>query len=234
MYLRAIFCAVTALLALGQNRAGADFLLTFEGLQNFEQVTNYYGGGKGSLGSGPGTNFGITFTANALAYIPGKQSGMVTPFPGDPSPPTVLLLANPNPPLSNPGSPATMTMDVSGGFTQYLDYYYINIAATNATIQIFSGLDGTGQLLAQTQLAPQPNPTNPVFSGESQLAFNGTAHSVVFSGNDNQLAFDDIAGSTGPPTTPEPASWLLMLGCAGACWFVMRQRRQPVGCCQEE
>ena len=42
--------------------------LTFEGLKNYEEVENYYNGGKGSKGSGPGTNYGVTFSSNALAW----------------------------------------------------------------------------------------------------------------------------------------------------------------------
>jgi hypothetical protein len=213
-------CLAMALLALTASRAAAGFLLPFEGLQNFELVANYYNNGQGSLGSGPGTNYGISFGANAIAYIPGQQSGMVTPFPGDPSPSTVLLLANPQ--FSNPGMPAFFTMDVAGGFTQFLSFYYLNIAGSAASVQIYSGLDGTGTLLAQQ---PLPSLGQPVFSNMIDVPFDGTAYSVVFTGSDNQLGFDNIAGSTGPALVPAPSSWLLMLGCGVACWIFTRRRR---------
>jgi hypothetical protein len=220
-------CLAMALLALTASRAAAGFLLPFEGLQNFELVANYYNNGQGSLGSGPGTNYGISFGANAIAYIPGQQSGMVTPFPGDPSPSTVLLLANPQ--FSNPGMPAFFTMDVAGGFTQYLSYYYINIANSDAMVQIYSGLDGTGTLLAQESL-PSLAGTNAIFSNQVVVPFAGTAYSVVFSGRDDQLALDNIAGSNGPPSVaPAPASWLLLLlGCGVAC-AIFGQRRSNLG-----
>jgi hypothetical protein len=223
MSARGRICLTMVVLALTSSRAAADFLLTFEGLKDFEHVDNYYNGGKGSLGSGPGTNYGISFTDNALAYIHGQQSGKVTPFSGDPSPSTVLILTSPQ--RGQAGFPGSFTMDVAGGFTQYLAYYYINIANTDASVQIYSGLDGTGTLLAQQSL-PSIAGTNPIFSNQVVVPFNGTAYSVVFSGNDNQLALDNIAGSNGPPTVaPTPASWLLLLlGCGVAC-AIFGQRR---------
>jgi len=211
------------LLALTSNRAAADVLLTFEGLKDFEHIDNYYNGGKGSLGSGPATtNYGISFSASALAYIPGQQSGKVTPFPGDPSQSTVLILTSPQ--RGQAGFPGSFTMDVAGGFTQYLAYYYINIANADAMVQIYSGLDGTGTLLAQQSL-PSLAGTNAIFSNQVVVPFAGTAYSVVFSGRDDQLALDNIAGSNGPPSVvPAPANWLLLLlGCGVAC-AIFKQR----------
>ena len=86
MTMRSLLAAsALALLAIP---AWAEPVLTFEGLKNHEPVADYYDGGKGGLGTGPGPNYGITFSSNALALI------RETPFPGDPSPPTVLLLGN--------------------------------------------------------------------------------------------------------------------------------------------
>ena len=44
----------------------AAVVLTFEGLQNNEQVLNFYNGGSGGSGSGPGPNYGITFGSDSL------------------------------------------------------------------------------------------------------------------------------------------------------------------------
>ncbi len=218
-------CLIAALLALcsgGASAAGA--VLTFEGLQNFEQVANYYNGGNGSLGTGPGPAYGVTFSAFGLAYIPGQQSGMVTPFPGDPSPPTVLLLDNLNGPA---GFPTSMTMDSVSGFAQDLSFYEIYIG-TNGSVQIYSGPDGTGTLLAQ-QALPMTGTllSNAVFTGPIDVPFSGTAHSAVFTGGNNQLALDNIA-LLGP--VPEPSSWvLLMLGVGGACWIFKGTTRRRGG-----
>ena len=43
------------------------FTLDFGGLQNNEQVLSFYNGGTGSLGSGPGTNYGVFFNPTFVA-----------------------------------------------------------------------------------------------------------------------------------------------------------------------
>ncbi len=209
---------VCALVAM---RAEAGPVLTFDGLQNFEQVSNYYNGGFGSLGSGPGPSYGITFDSYSLAYIPGLQTGTITPFPGDPSPPTVLLLAA----LGNAygaGYPLSTTMDVTGGFSGALAFYYINIApSVRATyVDIYSGLDGTGTLLAQQNLPTTPEAFS---SSPNVVSFAGTAYSVVFAGGNDQLALDNISF---PGVVPEPSSWVsLAIGLGSSCLILSWRRR---------
>ena len=60
--------------ALSSPAAAVPLVLTFEGLQNTEHVNQFYNGGTGSLGSGPGTNFGIQFS-NAVAFIDSDAGG---------------------------------------------------------------------------------------------------------------------------------------------------------------
>ena len=57
---------VSLLTVAATNALASNFVLTFNGLQNREEVLNYYDGGTGSLGSGPGTNYGITFTPSFI------------------------------------------------------------------------------------------------------------------------------------------------------------------------
>ena len=194
--------------------------MTFEGLQSQEPVQDYYNGGLGGFGTGPGPSFGVTFSTNADAFI------RTDPFPGDPSPPTILLLAD----FSNPfgaGYPLTMTMDVAAGFTQDLNFYDIAIGRV-ATVQIFSGLDGTGTMLSQLTL-PLLDPNNEVFTGVVTMPFAGTAESVVFSGGNLQLALDDI--SFGPlASVPEPREALQVMLVLW-CLYIVRPRRwkMPTG-----
>lgn len=79
---------VVVLLALSwtPRTRGAQVTLTFEGLANGESVNNYYDGGTGSLGSGPGPNHGLTF-ANADALL---QNAPGNNFANEPSPLTVI------------------------------------------------------------------------------------------------------------------------------------------------
>jgi hypothetical protein len=222
---------VAAVCALSASQVQAQQpVLTFEGLQNFEPVADYYNGGMGGLGSGPGPNYGITFSSNSLAYIPGQQTGKVTPFPGDPSPPTVLLLGA----LGNQysaGYPLSLTMDVNGGFSQGLTFYDIAILRS-ATVQIWSGLDGQGTKLAQQNIPLVPV-SNEVFTGPIDVPFSGVAQSVVFSGGNDQLVLDNISFLA---SVPEPSSWIPLatgMGCALlACarWrYKARSRRSCVG-----
>jgi hypothetical protein len=202
-------CAVmVAACALWAGKASGDMILTFEALKDDEQVQNFYNGGTGSLGSGPGPNYGISFDTNAVAVV------RVNPFPNDPSPPTVLELDTLN--VIDEGQTRSMTMNVSGGFTQQLNFWDIAILRA-ATVTIWSGTNGGGTMLAQTSL-PLQSANNVSFLFES-LPFEGTAHSVVFTGGDQQLALDDI--SFGPLTSvPEPSGWqcgLIALACFIRC-----------------
>jgi hypothetical protein len=61
---RIISCAAIALALFSIAAAKADTVsLNFAGLQDTELVNNYYNGGSGSAGSGPGPNYGSLFPA---------------------------------------------------------------------------------------------------------------------------------------------------------------------------
>jgi hypothetical protein len=217
---RATICLLAGLLALGADRAAASTILTFEDLQNYEPVANYYNGGLGGLGSGPGPAYGVTFSPYALAYIPGMATGKVTPYPGDPSPPTVLLLAN----LSSPfgaGYPTSFTMDSQGGFSG-LYFYDINIAMVATSVQVYSGLDGTGNQLANLALPA----TTQAFGGPTEVPFSGLAHSAVFSGGNDQLALDNIT----LVAAPNPSSVVLLALGLGSVYCISRRRHRASTC----
>jgi hypothetical protein len=214
---RAKTCWALALLALFAGRAQAGTVLTFEGLQNFEQVASYYDDGTGSKGSGPGPDYGITFSSYGLGYSP------TTSFAGDPSPPTVLLLFNPSNPLQA-GYPISVTMNSAGGFSEALSFYAI-VNSLPGSVEIFSGANGTGTMLAQQTLQLTPSAT---FSGEITVPFSGTAYSAVFTGSDDLMALDNIAFPA--LSVAEPSSGvLLVLGLGSSCWLSMRRRTKRPG-----
>jgi hypothetical protein len=210
-----ISCALGFAICLwhgGPCQAGS--VLTFEGLKNFEPVADYYDGGLGGFDSGPGPAYGITFSTNALAQI------RTSAFPNDPSPPTTLLLGNFG---LGAGQPISMTMDVAGGFTDGISFYDIAIGR-QATVQIYSGVDGGGTLLATENLPLLP-PSAEIFNTSPVIMeFAGTAKSVVFSGGNLQLVLDNIAFL---PMVPEPSSWIALgLGLGGLLLARQRTRRK--------
>ena len=202
--------------------AAAITVLTFEGLQNLESIDGFYNGANGGFGSGPGPSLGITFSANALAIIDSDAGGSGN-IGGEPSPSTVLFFL----------SGTAATMNVPAGFDTGFSFYYSSVNVPGL-INVWDGLDGTGNLLASlvlpmTPLGGAPDPTGAYSPFLAMgVAFNGIAHSVDFGGTVDQIAFDDITlGSITPGSAlavadteravPEPGSFLLVVaGMLGA------------------
>src|ERR1051326_8241450 len=112
--------------------------IDFQGLQNHEKVRDYYAGGHGSLGTGPGPNYGVTFSPDLNSEI------STTIASGQ----TVLFTGNPN-----GSAPAPITMNVAGGFSGQLSFQYAcGDVFFNQTATIYEGLNGTGNVLATVSL----------------------------------------------------------------------------------
>ncbi len=174
-------------------------ILTFEGLRDNEPILNFYNGGFGANGSGPGPNYGIAFEGQSLAII-SDLSTIVTPagpttgtgnFSNAPSGITSAYF------LSGSG----VVMNVASGFTTGFSVYY---AADNhaGSVTVYDGLDGTGNVLATLAL-----PINGANCGPALyscwtpvgVSFNGVAKSVDFGGSANFIGFDNITvGSVTP------------------------------------
>lgn len=218
--------SVIGILALSTAAMNAAVItLTFEGLKDSEPIDNYYNGGLGGLGSGPGPNYGITFTSDSLAII-SNQNGGSGNFDGQPSGVTIAYF------LSGAGD----TMNVAAGFTNGFSFYYSSPYSTGA-VTVWSGLNGTG-----TQLATLSLPTTPAGEGTPPcnsvdtycpwvpfgVTFSGTAESVVFSGTANRIGFDNITlGSSVPMSgVPEPASSVLVIAGISAFGIAARKLRK--------
>jgi hypothetical protein len=189
--------------------AKATVVLGFDGIATCEAtVGSYYNGGHAGDGSGPGPSDGITFSSNAITlqdyYAGGTACGSNT---GNmPSPPMGLFF------LSGTGA----FMDVPAGFDTGFSFFY---TAENVpgSIEVYSGLDGTGTLLATLSLPTNDSScvTTPTFCNWTPVgvAFSGIAESVDFAGTENQIVFDNITlGSVTPGggAVPEPTSLLLL------------------------
>jgi hypothetical protein len=217
---------VAALLMLGlvlPVRLSADVVvLTFEGLQDQEQVLGFYNGGTGSLGSGPGPAYGITFGDSALALIDADNGGSGN-FANEPSPDTIAFFL----------SGGNLVMNVLAGFDTGFSFFYTSAAV--GSITVYDALGGTGNILGSVPLGInwQNNGCTGDPSGDYcnwdpvGVAFGGTAYSVSFAGGVNQTGFDNISLGTETPvgTVPEPAT-LLLLGTAllGAGALFRRKR----------
>lgn len=164
-------------------------VLDFEGLGDSEWVGNFYGGGTGSLGSGPGPSYGIEFSDNALALVDSDAGGSGN-IGGEPSGNTAMVFLT--------GSAATL--NYAAGFTSLVSFYY-SAPFTSGSITVYDGENATGNVLATLFL-----PVTPVDGGDPTGAyspfiplgvlFDGTAKSIDFSGTQDYIAFDDITFET--------------------------------------
>jgi len=197
------------------NAEAGTVVLTFEGLQNLEPIDNFYNGGLGGLGSGPGPNDGITFTPDSLAIISADAGGTGN-FSGNPSGVTIAFFL---------ALGSSDTMDVAAGFDTGFSFFYSG--AVDGSVNVYSGLDGTGTLLTSLVL-PANFQNSPCAAGAAGpfctwdpvgVTFSGIAESAVFSGSANEIGFDDItlgSATAGGGSVPEPGSLsLLALGLAG-------------------
>ena len=194
-----LFCAlaILALCVVAGNAAADTHVLTFEGLQNMEPLADYYNGGFGGFGSGPGPNFGITFGSDSLAIIEAASGGSGNFF-NEPTRDTVAFF------LSGPG----VIMNVPTGFNTEFSTYYSS-AYVPGVVTVWDGLDGTGTQLASLNLPVTPSDGSG-YPGDNwqdvNVFFNGTARSVDFGGTANYIGFDNVKLGA----VPEPCTMALM------------------------
>ena len=192
--------------------------LTFEGLQDVESVGDYYKGDLGGSGTGPGPNFGVSFSPNALALLSVDQGGLGD-FGGNPSGDTVLFFL----------TDTAYTMNVSKGFAGTFSLFYSSPFATG-TVTLYSGLDATGSILGTLDLATTQDTGDGVHAYSpfvfASVSFSGVAQSVDFGSTANLFAYDDIAINTVPEPSPLiPLAALTLYGISFACRMSRAHRR---------
>jgi hypothetical protein len=199
---------VPMILSLGFGMvASADpITLTFQGgppgesgLQPGENLNSYFNGGfatSNPLGypvdtSGPGPNYGIV------------ANGLQISMSADPDP--YLIVPNGIVVAPSEPNPATSAyLDAAGGFINDLSYSYTEINHGPGTISVYSGLDGQGALLGSssiygTCIIVSPYDNLPYcWSVSADLAFQGTAESIGFTGGDyiTSITLDPAQGSS--------------------------------------
>lgn len=189
---------LAALVSVGAVSSASAVVITldFEGLGDLESVGAFYAGGLGGNGSGPGTNFGITFSDNALAIIDSDAGGGGN-FGGEPTPDTVLFFLQ----------GAETYMNVAGGFDTGFSLFYSAINDPGF-VNVYDGPNGTGNILATLGLPVTPSDGGDPFGSFSPfypvgVSFAGTAASVGFGGVADQIGFDNITfGTDTPPVDP--------------------------------
>jgi hypothetical protein len=201
-------------------------VLNFAGLngESEEGPANFYNGGSGSLGSTGGPNYGISF-GNDTITCNGQPGGRcnTAQIPGGPGANIVFFLTG-----------SGDIMNVAGGFDTGFSFYY---SAVNnpGSVNVWSGLNGTGTLLATLNLGTTPNGAgDPSCFGANfcpfstaGVTFSGTAESVDFTGTQNQIAFADItlgSASAGGAPIPEPENIALMLAGLGLVGVAARRQ----------
>lgn len=175
-------------------------LVNFETPTSFQSINTHYAGGTDGAGVS-GVDLGVAFGGDALAV----QNDVLGPyFSNAPSPIGVMA----------PVGPAAF-MNVPVGFTD-LSFFYSSNTAVVAGVKVWSGLNGTGTVLASLDLAnnAQLGCSDTPFCRFDSLSatFSGVALSVSFGDAASVAGFDDVRITA----VPEPTTLVLMaLGVAG-------------------
>ena len=185
-----IIVLLSFLLIFARSASAEVYKLTFEGLKDNEEILEFYNGGTGSQGSS-GPNYGISFSANALALIESSAGGSGN-FSNPPSEHTVAFWLE--------GTSAVM--NVPAGFNTGFSFYYSSNFA--ASVIVYDDVNGTGNVLATIPIESQrqgdgcsdSNYCNWSVAGAS---FIGTAKSVSFGGTADYTVYDDITFGTSDP-----------------------------------
>ena len=184
----------------------------FETPTSFASIDRHYAGGTDSNGLA-GADLGVAFGLDALAL---RNDAAGTYFSNAPSPLGVMTAVG-----------GDAAMNVAVGFTT-LSVQYSSFASIFNGLQLWSGLNGSGALLASLSLSANAQAggcsDSPLcnFNGLSAGNF-GVARSVTFGNAANNAVFDNISVTA----VPEPGSALLMALGVAAFIGVRLGRRRP-------
>lgn len=178
-------------------------------------INDYYNGGTSSNGSS-GTNYGVSFSSNALnVCLNTLQVSCTNTSRGG--------QGNPNSQLGGlfflTGSQTYMNF--AAGFSTGFSFFYSAVNQAGS-VSVYDGLNGTGNLLATLGLTVTPSDCPAGYSAgfctfkAIGVAFSGVAKSVSFAGAANQIVFDDVTFGSATPDNPRdpvdvPAPGMLAL-----------------------
>jgi hypothetical protein len=233
--------AVALALGLGIAQAQASTVtLTLGSLRSGSNIDNYFVGGNDSVPSdGTGPNLGFTFSSNATAQKAGSTASSDGRFENEPSGQGEVLFFS-----SSTTVPAALNF--ASGFSAISFDYSVEdnnannpainqIANTPAyqsdTVDVWSGVNGTGSLLGQILLTPVASPVacqtrGDLFCNWQQASISNlpvTAESVTF-GPNSASAFTEFDGVQ-VSAVPLPASAWLLLSAMGGLATLGRRRQ---------
>ena len=193
-------------LALTSQAYALPITLDFEGIGNLANIEDFYNGGTDSQGNA-GTDFGVSFSGNTLGIIDSDAGGTGN-IANEPSGETVMFFLESD----------SAIMNFAAGFDTGFSFFYSSAEA--AIVNIWDGLNATGNLIASINLIAQfdnncvgdPNGT---FCNWDAIGttFDGIAMSIDFGGAADFTAYDDVtfgAATPGPGQVPEPAMLVLL------------------------
>lgn len=212
----ALFAALVPLTLASNAALAAPITLDFESPASFSSIAGFYNGGADGAGT-VGPALGATFGGDALAL----QNDALGPyFSNAPSPIGVMT------PVGNDA-----TLNVAGGLNGSFSFFYSASSLVASGVQIWTGLDGTGGILASFNLAANATLgcTSSAFCHFDQMSstFFGTAQSITFGNAANLAVFDNVSFTPATVTAvPEPTTWaLLAIGLGGVA--LARRRARP-------
>jgi len=181
MKLAAALAALALPLLASAPASATTVSIDFETAPSFASIDNFY--------AAQGVNFG--------GDILGLQNDNVgTYFSNAPSPVGVMFSVG-----------AASVMNVAGGFSAF-EFFYSSNAVIAQGVEVWSGLDATGTLLASLSLSnnAQAGCTDTAFCNFTSLntLLAARAYSVSFANAANAAVFDNVT-----LTVPEPSSVLL-------------------------
>jgi hypothetical protein len=182
--------------------------LTFEGIADSTPVGDFYAAD------------GITFSPATLALVD-QDAGGGGNFANEPSANTIMFFLDAD----------NAILNYAAGFETGFSFFYTS--STVATVNVYDGIGGTGNILASLALDAQHNvgctgdPTGDFCNFTSVgVEFAGLAKSIDFGGTAGYTGFDNITFGSATPggAVPEPGTWAMMLAGFGLVGCVVRRR----------